>query len=251
MAMVGDWLGDMEPERKRRLSLAVIVSAGLMLVGGGVLLMPVQEASPDAVTMPMTGHVKVDGFRSALFGMKEGAVRAAIATDFGGRIGDMAQAVRVVENKVERTRVLVVRVPDLYPGAGLTEIGYVLGYKSQALMQVNLLWGTPLTPRMTSADIGMVTATLLRYFADEGFSRDQVKANVRLGKGATMVFQGSDAKGRMVQLVRRAELPPASATGDKAADAKPSDDRRRLTLRLSYIADPKAPDIFKIEKGQF
>jgi hypothetical protein len=183
--------------------------------------------------------------------MKEGAVRAAIATDFGGRIGDMAQAVRVVENKVERTRVLVVRVPDLYPGAGLTEIGYVLGYKSQALMQVNLLWGTPLTPRMTSADIGMVTATLLRYFADEGFSRDQVKANVRLGKGATMVFQGSDAKGRMVQLVRRAELPPASATGDKAADAKPSDDRRRLTLRLSYIADPKAPDIFKIEKGQF
>tara|TARA_R110002110_G_C13369227_1_gene710173 strand:- start:245 stop:982 length:738 start_codon:yes stop_codon:yes gene_type:complete len=245
MVMIDEWLGTEGPERKRRMWLGFAGFIGLVLVIAGSVYLPAQlpqGAGGAEGGQSARGVAQVNGFRSATFGMNEGAVRAAIASDFNIKPAALASSLKVVENKVERTRILVARVPDLFQGAGLTEIGYVFGYQSKALIQVNLLWGTPLSPKVTANDLGLVTANLMRYFAAEGFARDDVRSNVRIGKGAVLVFQGSDAKGRMVQLVRRIE-PVAAKEGEKQPP--------RMTLRLAYIASPQAPDTFKIAKGAF
>ena len=251
MVMIEDWLGAEGSERKRRMWLGIAGFFGLMLVIVGSIYLPerLPQGSGGADgTQVSRGPAQVDGFRSATFGMNEGAVRAAIATDFNIKPAALASSIKIVENKVERTRILVVRVPDLFQGAGMTEIGYVFGYQSKALIQVNLLWGTPLSPKVTADDLAIVTANLMRYFASEGFESDHVRSNVRIAKGAVLVFQGSDAKGRMVQLVRRVEPLPAAKDASGKDTAEPA---KRMTLRLAYIANPQAPDTFKIAKGAF
>ncbi len=248
MVAIDNWLGSDGPERKRRVRLGFAMFFGFMLVIAGAIYLPGQMSFESGATDALRKSAHVDGFRSAHFGMNEGAVRAAIATDFSIKPAALASNIKIVENKVERTRILVVRVPDLFQGAGLTEIGYVMGYQSKALIQVNLLWGTPLSPKVTLEDLAVVTANLMRYFASEGFANDKLRRNVRIGNGAMLVFQGTDAKGRMVQLVRRVETMPAAkdASGKAAGEAA-----KRMTLRLAYIANPQAPDTFKIAKGAF
>lgn len=248
MVAIDNWLGSDGPERKRRVRFGFATIFGLMLVIAGAIYLPGQMSSPSGSADASRGPAKVDGFRSARFGMSEGAVRAAIATDFSIKPAALASSIKIVENKVERTRILVARVPDLFQGAGLTEIGYVMGYQSKALIQVNLLWGTPLSPNVTADDLAVVTANLMRYFASEGFAKDNVRRNVRIGNGAVLVFQGTDAKGRMVQLVRRVETIPAAKDASGKAAGGPA---KRMTLRLAYIANPQAPDTFKIAKGAF
>jgi hypothetical protein len=232
MSMVADWFGD-GAVRRHRVNLVVVIALGLTAIGAGILLLPGRAQHMAMTSAQAMRAAEVDGFRSAQFGMTEGAVRAAIVTDFGVK----SDAIKVIDNKVERTRVLVVRVPDLFKDAGLTEIGYVLGYKSKALIQVNLLWGTPLSPQITESQISLISANLLRYFSVEGFPANRVQQRVKIGKDATLLFQGADRKGRLVQLVRRSEALP--------------DKTQRLTLRLAYIAETKNPDVFKIAKGAF
>ncbi|MCE9648447.1 MAG: hypothetical protein K8R18_02375 [Parvibaculum sp.] len=233
MSMVEGWIGMAGGERKRRITLIALIVGGLLAIAAGALLLPDAKPEGEAVAA-----ARVEGFRTARFGDDEKAVRAAIATDFG----KMGEAVKIVDNPVERTRVLVVRAPNLFADAGEAEIGYVIGYKSKALIQVNLLWGTPLTPAVTRAQLNAVAATLMRYFGGQGFAPQSVTRNRPLGKNGVLVFQGSDARGHMVQLVRRSEAPAL----DKADAAAP-----RMTLRLAYIADAKTPDIFRIADGAF
>jgi len=246
MVMVSEWLGEQGSRRSRRVSLVVAVVIGAAMAAAGFLY--ANRPAVEGAAAPSRAHI--DGFRSAHFGMTEGALRAAIATDFGGRIGPVADAIKVIDNKVERTRILVVRVPDLFPDAGMTEIGYVLGYKSKALMQINLLWGTPLSDKVTPEQLGIIATNLQRYFAGLGFAAKDVKANLKIAKGTMLVFQGYDAKGHLVQLVRRAEAVKGAANVPSTDGIKKPVPMRQ-TLRLAYIADPKAPDAFQISKGAF
>lgn len=232
MSMVGDWIGISTSESKRRLMLVGFVAAGLLATVTGLWILPQSEGA-SAQIETQGSAARVDGFRAAQFGMDEKAVRAAISSDFG----KSGEAVKIIDNPVERTRVLVVRAPNLFADSGEAEIGYVFGYKSKALIQVNLLWGTPLTPDVTRTQLSAVAATLTRYFSAQGFAAHRVTRNKKLGNGGVLVFQGNDAKGHMVQLVQREE----AAAGD----------RKRMTLRLAYIANPQSPDIFRIAKGAF
>ncbi|MES1991434.1 MAG: hypothetical protein V4441_10860 [Pseudomonadota bacterium] len=251
MSMVSDWFGTQGPARSRRLSLVAAVIVGVVIAAGALVYVNTSGTGAMRTQSAAPSRAVIDGFRSAHFGMNEGAVRAAIATDFSAKIGPAADAIKVIENKVERTRILVVRVPDLFPDAGMTEIGYVLGYKTKALMQINLLWGTPLSPGVTSEQLAVIATNLQRYFVGQGFAARDVKANIKIAKGAMLVFQGYDVNGRLVQLVRRAEaMTSPSATPAPADGAKP-ETRYRQTLQLSYIGDPKAPDTFQIGKGAF
>ncbi|HEY4342971.1 MAG TPA: hypothetical protein VGN05_01385 [Parvibaculum sp.] len=233
MSMVSDWMGSSATERKRRMLLVSFVAMGLLVAIAGVWLLPAgQNMAGESANV---SAASVDGFRTAQFGSDEKAVRAAITKDFD-KSGD---AIKIIDNPVERTRVLVVRSDNLFADSTQAEIGYVFGYKSKALIQVNILWGTPLTPAVTQSQLAAMAATLTRYFAAQGFAAHRVTRNKKLGNGGVLVFQGTDAKGHMVQLVQRMEV----AKGDA--------DKKRMTLRLAYIADPKQPDIFKIAKGAF
>ncbi|MDR3499375.1 MAG: hypothetical protein P4L72_09125 [Parvibaculum sp.] len=190
-------------------------------------------------------YAAIAGFRSAKFGETEDAVRAAISTDFG-KSGD---DVKVVENPVERTKALIVEVSDLVPETGKARVTYVLGYKSKALIQVNVLWGTPIVPDTTAVGIGRTGLVLKSYFARQNFDPKFTIRDRKL-KNGVLVFQSRDAQGHLVRLVY-IQAPigkPKPASADEAAAAEK---KSIYLLNLSYVANPAAPDILTIKEGDF
>ena len=120
---------------------------------------------------------------------------------------------------------------------------YILGYKSESLIQVSVVWGTVVEPEAT-LDKLKVTAMILRnHFMKRGFDSDKVITNRNADDGSNIVFRGSDEKGRTVQLQLAA--PAVEQAEGTAESAQP------VWLRLSYIENPEMPDIFRVEEGQF
>ena len=183
----------------------------------------------------------IDGYRSARFGMSEAEVRKAIRADLG-----VEEPVRGA-NETERTTVLVVQGKTLIPDTPPATLSYILGATSAKLIQVNIVWG-----EATGADLKQilpVANSLAGYFADKGsYAKDSVAVNLTLPDGSVLAFRGSDAKGRMVVL----HLLPIATPADLK---KPEKDKpiefKKAALRLSYIANPTKPDVFRIEKGRF
>jgi hypothetical protein len=176
---------------------------------------------------------KVEGFRSAAFGMNETQLRAAIRKDFG-LAGDKVAS---EENPAQRTTVLSITVDDLLPDAGPARISYILGFKSKRLFQVNILWGG--APEATPEKLSAAAATLRDYFLAAGYAAETVAANARTSDGGVLWFTGADAQKHTTTL-RSLPLPPAK-DGEKPG----------VGLLLSYVQDPQNPDIFRILKGQF
>jgi hypothetical protein len=189
------------------------------------------------VTPPAaTEEAKVDGFRSALFGMTEVQVRQAIKKDFplpGDKVANEPHA-------AEKTAVLTIQVPDLIPGAGRARVSYIIGYTSKKLIQVNLTWTAEAKSAAAEGVVG--AANLLRnHFLAAGYQPNSILANHQLPNGY-VVFRGLDGAGRMVMLML------AGATG---ADAEKDKAPPPITLQLSYVLDPQHPDVFRVAKGMF
>ena len=213
----------------------------------------------------------VYGFRSAEFGDDEKAIRAAIEKDFG--IGKDGIAVR--DNLATGTRALVVRTENLMPDTGAARIGYIIGYKSKGLTQVNIVWGTPVSGETTGVQVARTAVMLKSYFSKLGFDPERKVADRRLRNGGVLVFRASDAENRLVQVVyREADIKNRSgADDDKKGDAgsaagsgedetgepatigngagKQGGGKKAYILRLSYVLDPQSPDVMRIEKGAF
>lgn len=201
----------------------------------GILALPAAAQTPSAEPNPAeNASYKLEGFRSATFGMTEQEVRNAIRKDFNLSDGK----VKVEENASEKTRALTVTIPDLLPDAGPARIGYILGYKSKRLIQVNLLWGTPVAADTRPAKLRGAAEALGRYFLGLGFPRENVIANARLKDGTWVIFQGADAE-KHTAVVRFAESP--------AKDGKPA----AAMMTLFYIENPDHPDVYRIARGAF
>jgi hypothetical protein len=179
----------------------------------------------------------VEGFRSAKFGADEKAVRAAIKTDFGVE----GKAVSEEENPIEKTTALVATVDTLEPG-GKAQIAYILGYKSKKLIQVNVVWGAPVDPGITVEKLTGTAALLRNYFTQQPFAPDRRQQDQRLQDGSILFFQGTDAQDRQVSL-HLLGVPLPAKEGEKP--------KAGYSLRLSYVADPKTPDIFQLKAGSF
>jgi hypothetical protein len=185
-------------------------------------------------------HAKVEGFRSARWGMDAAQIKAAIHKDFG----IPAEKVKTEENAAERTTVLTIAVNDLLEGAGPARISYILGYKTKKLIQAAVLWGTPVDPQAQPEKIVAAANQLRQLFLDSGYQPETVVANARMADGTILVFQGQDTdKHTTVLRLANAQAP---AKGSKAEAAGGS-----VALSLSYILDSRSPDIFRLKKGQF
>ena len=203
------------------------------MLGLALVLALAMGAAPAASAQP--GHV--DGFRSAKFGADEKAVRAAIKADFSLE----GKAVRVEENALEKTTALVVEVPALEPG-GKAQVAYILGYQSKKLIQVNVVWGAPIDPAASGDQLTGAAVLLRNYFAEQPFPADRRLQDQRLPDGSALFFQGADPQGRQVSVILFAGAAPAKA-GEKPVPI--------YSLRLSYIADPRAPDVYRLKAGSF
>lgn len=221
---------------KRRGLIAAVLAVAV--IGGGIWWYTgTDHATGPGGESARATKVVISGFRSARFGMDEAAVQEAIKKDFG------AQArIRVVDNTPQKTRVLALRVRNLVPNAPIAQLGYIFGYQSKKLIQVNAAWGSQITPEVTGAELANLAINLKNHFTGLGFAPDKTLVDRRLRNGGMLVFQGQDDQGRLVRLVYL-ERPQRPAGG--AAQQSGGTEKRTYSLRLSYIAEPGAVDVFR------
>jgi hypothetical protein len=231
-----------------RCALAGAIVATLLLIVVGAAPQPVpapdqrqppETPGPSPETEPVE-HVKVEGFRSARWGMDAAQVKTAIQKDFG----ITAEKVKTEENAAERTTILTVTVNDLLEGAGPARVSYVLGFKTKKLIQVTILWGTQVDPQAHPDKIVAAANQLRQLFLDSGYQPESVVTNARMADGTILVFQGQDAD-KHTTVLRLANA-PAPAKGSKTEASGGS-----VALSLSYTLDSRSPDIFRLKKGQF
>ena len=202
--------------------------------------------STDTGAAPVaTEPTDIEGFRSARFGMVEADILAAIAQDFGTPSDQIARTI----HPLERTTSLIVNVPDLLPGTGTAQILYILGFESDALIQVNVIWGAPVDPDFDPAQVTAAAKALRDHFLRQAHVEGSVIGNVRLGQDMLLLFSGADADGHQVALSLGGVAFVEDAEG--SGTLQQIDTTDRLTLRLSYVADADSPDILRPDADDF
>lgn len=234
----------------RRLPAALAALVGLVLAfglaGAALPAQPATNAGREAAgkleggeKAPDAPAYAVEGFRSARFGMTEEAVRKAIVADF--KLPD--SAIVKENNPTERTTILMINVPNILAGAGTAQISYILGYTHKQLIHVNLIWTAPKPKENEPNDFMGAAMALRNYFLSFGFRPEGFLHDARLPDGSLALIQGADHKGRLVSLVV-AELAGQDAGAKKPAEAQ-------QIIRLSYVENPKTPDVYRIKPGSF
>jgi hypothetical protein len=229
---------------------ALILAAGLGAgsVAAATVVAQTEESAAATDTASEAAAGTIDGFRSARFGASEAEVLAAITQDFGVAEADVQRE----HNPLEKTTALIVEVEDMIPDSGKARIAYILGYKTNTLIQVNVVWGAPVVENPDLQQLATTGNILQRYFIEQRYVPESVFTNRVLADKSVLIFTGSDASGRQVTLTlggatAATEEAAAEGTAGEAVAAQP----QRAFLRLSYVASPGNPDVFKIAPGAF
>ena len=224
---------------------ALALAAALALSGAAA---GAQAPNGSAPTAPAPAEVKpyqVEGFRTAKFGMDEAAVKKAIAADFNVKESTINREV----NPIDRTTVLSLTVKDVLPEIAVARVHYILGYTQKKLFQIVLTWGAGTSE--TKSDNTSVLAgaqELLSYFVGQSFKPENRIVNAQTADGNALLFQGTDDKGRVIQL-QYGTVPESPKKGETTDEGKTP--ARIPWARLVYVEDPKNMDVFKIKPGQF
>lgn len=181
--------------------------------------------------------IKLEGFRSARFGMTEKEVRRAIKKDF--KVQD--KEITSETNKQERTKILNLDVKDLLPGGGKSKVSYVFGYKSNKLIQVSTVWSKATDDTLTPAQLFSNANVLQTYFADAGYDRSSMAMNLP-ANGGLIMFRGNDAEKRTTLLMLQGNY---TAGKDNSRVLTPA------SLMLFYVKDAEQPDVYRLPKGLF
>jgi len=89
---------------------------------------------------------------------------------------------------------------------------------------------------------------LRTLFLSAGYVPETVVSNIPSGSGAITVFQGEDADKHMTVL-RLVTSSEASARQKQQRKGNAPD--TAVVLLLSYVQDPRNPDVYRLKKGQF
>lgn len=205
---------------------------------------PGPSAAPAPAPAPAKPAYEVTGFRGAHFGMDEAQLRAAIQADFTVK----PDAIKVVPNVMERTTALVVALPTLEPGPGPATAVYILGYKSKKLIQVNLVWTQGAAADKNDSGPYLVAGVqLANYFNGFGWRDGKVSMGVPSGSNTLVLFAAEDGKTGAVQVVVNGVAFERKDGKVETAPQAPGS----VSLRVAYIANRAAPDIFKLQPGRF
>ena len=218
-----------------RMNLLKQVMLFVLFLFGLVLFSTMAGAAKTPDTGVSQEWAVIDGFRSARFGYKESDVFRAIKKDFKVN----GKSVSRLVNSNEKTVTLGIDVKDLLTGSGPSKVFYILGYKSKRLIHVNVIWGRPVQKKPNTESVVSTANQLRNYFAQKRYHKNGFALNAQIGEGVILVFQGRDKKGRIARLL----LSNPKSKGGKVGE--------NITLTLSYIEKPGAPDVFKIKDGDF
>ena len=216
------------------------VLAGLILCCSGMMLFGLDAEAKDS-KKNFSGGTKasskdeMNGFRSAQFGMGEKNILKAIYRDF--KI-PKSRIKRQIHAK-ERTLSFEISVTDLLPNSGPSRIFYIFGYQSKKLIQVNLIWGRPVTDSPDAKSIVNTANQLRDHFMQKNFPEKGRLVNAPLKDGSILVFRGQDKRGRLTTLLLM----------NPEVEGSPKNEN--ISLRLSYIENPDSPDIFRVGANDF
>lgn len=217
-----------------------MILGAAMRVAGGAFLAVVLSLSLTAPSPAQTALV--EGFRSARFDMTEEQVRKAIATDFKIPANQIVKQV----NKVDRTTILSIKVPDLLPESGIAQVNYKFGYKGKKLIQIDVIWGQAVDPKVSPQSLTAIMVNMRQYLQERGFNKEKIVVNATTPQpGILLMFRAEDEKSRVVALLGQFKFDPKAEQGKQLKADEP------VAVILSYVLDPRNPDIFKIEKGKF
>jgi len=198
--------------------------------------------APYAMSEAVAEKAKVDGFRSAKFQMTEDQVRQAINADFKITAGKIEKQV----DNATKASILRITVPDLLPDRGTAQVTYTFGFKSNKLIQVDVVWSPAIDNTITATQMLATQANLRQYLGDRGFAKNKTVVNAATDRPNVVVFfRGEDDLGRVVALVGRFKMDPKLEAGKQVLGDQPE------AVVLTYVLNPKAPDIYKIEPGKF
>jgi hypothetical protein len=183
--------------------------------------------------------VKLDGFRSAKFGMDEKKVMRAIAKDFKVSKNNVEKTI----HPSEKTKSLMVIIPNLWASGGTAKVVYILGQKTKRLIQVNVFWGKGVAKKVDGEDVVAAAIALRTHFLKKQFQEGTLTTNAKLNDANTLLLRGKDRKNRMVLLLLT--TPPSKNDVEKKEALK------NVSLKLSYILDADKPDVLSIKEGEF
>lgn len=186
----------------------------------------------------------LEGWRGFKFGMSEKDVMKVLGRDFKMQ----RDQIRTDSNQLEKTRFFLTQLPNVIDGLDDATFLGVFGYKSKTLDRIELIWQTPYPETEKVAALQNVGGQLRNYFLSQGYDPRTIVVNQAVNDTTYVFFIGRGANGRQVTLsFRREGVPLVEGENDAAAQANPD----RVTLRLTYAANPEKPDIFKINDGEF
>jgi len=204
--------------------LKVLVLAAVVVGAMPVRGAPAPADAPSAASGARALH-RVDGFRSARWGMDEESVRAAIARDFA----PAADALRAVQGTAG-ARALALRLGHLAPGPGGAELTYVFDARTQRLTHINVVWSTGPTPdAQERGRMARAAAVLTNYFHRQAWAPGATTQRLAPDASFAIVFAGVDPQAEAVEVrlsgavFERPGLPPSSPSGP-------------ATLRMAYFS---------------
>ncbi len=177
----------------------------------------------------------IEGFRSTQFGMNERDVVKSIYKDFNIKRKNISR----FEHPQEKTISLGINVEKILPDSGPAKIFYILGHKSRRLIQINVIWGRPVTSKPDAGNVVSIANQLRNHLAQKNYQKEGFALNAQLSEGVILVFQGQDKKGHAVKLVLVNPKSDPKKVGEN------------ISLTLSYIEKPGKPDVFRIKDGDF
>jgi hypothetical protein len=222
----------------RRLAGLLLTHIAALFVLGALLVRPDASMAQAAVRYDVTG------FRDARFGMTEPEVRATARDSFGAKDDEMT----VTVNPTDGITKLIVHVMMLEPGLGEGRVEYLFGYKSQRLVQVNVVWGLDTNPPRNNSAMIAGAARLQRYFLGFTWANRSVRASVPIDDSAVLVFSGEDRKSGAVTVAIegvRYDVGPNGVVRYYPERLSPP------KLVVSYIADRSDSDVRSISSGAF
>jgi len=233
----------------KTLALALAAAAAALAAGPAAAdskARPPTAAARSAAPSPASAPAySVKGFRSALFGMDEAAVRAAAAKDFGVP----PQSLRREVSLVDGTAGLILELPKLDPGPGAATVQYILGATSGRLIHVNVVWTVPEdAPQGQREALVGASLKLTRYYRGFSWAPKKALAELPAGPNSVIAFAGEDEAGSALEM-RLDGVAFSQVINGKTVQSPPPKGPSRL--RVAFDKSPRNPDVAKIQVGAF
>lgn len=200
--------------------------------------------APKQGPAPTSAAFRVEGFRSAKFGMTQDEVKAAIGKDFTLP----TSAITATQNPIDGTSALSVKVTHLDPGPGAAGITYVFGASKKTLIHINVAWASSAAPTVDERkDIITAALRLAVYFKGQAWPANRTITGAALPGNIVLIFEGVDDAGGGVEV---------STTGVPVQMADPKapklpEPTGPAQLKVAYSANHDHPDLIKIPPGAF